>query len=365
MFYLNDSFLKQRFEVFEKKDGLLPDIKIKCETFLNQKSHLKSVKILGDYTFYESDTNGFFFSISDTYLLMSTNFKENKLLKSNNSDYDLHICTNLLMMSYMYRLIDTGNFMIHAAAVVYENQGILFCGMSGAGKSTQANLWKKYLNAWVLNYDKPCVIKKNDMYYVHGSPWSGKEDLFLNEYVPLKAIVFVKQAKENRVTRLSYGEAYSNVYLHNYVYPLTIDIEEKYSEIIKNTIYRIPTYELFCDISEKAVEVLCNELFTNMPYYKSKKERSMKYKIRDCFQMKQIADEFIVVPRGEEALDFSATLVFNETGAFLWDKLLNYIDIDDLADSLAEKYELNIENAKLDVVSFIEKLQSNGLLSHD
>jgi len=363
MFVINKTFLEPQFSCFKKEGGLLPSFSIRL---INQPfdRFIESTYTIGDFTFYKPQKEGFYFSTNDTFLWLNSDFNEAKLLKRDKSVFDPRICSNLLMLAYIYRLIDYDSFMIHAAAVVYEKQGILFCGMSGAGKSTQANLWKKYLNTNILNYDKPCIIKKNDMLYVHGSPWSGKEALFLNEYVPLQAIVFVKQSKENKVVKLSYGEAYSEVYLHNYVYPLTSDIDDKYSDIIKNTISKIPIFKLFCDISENSVEMLYNELFNNKPYSQAKKEHSMKYKVKDCFQMRQIADDYIVVPRGNEAIQYSATLVFNDSGAFLWNKLSEYIDMDDLADCLAKEYNLEITDAMSDVVSFIDKLNSNGLIEH-
>ena len=78
--------------------------------------------------------------------------------------------------------------------------------------------------------------------------------------------------------------------------------------------------------------------------------------------MKQVADEYVVIPRGEVTISFGQTLVFNETGAFLWNLLKNPNDIDHLAEALHEKYSVCLESAKDDVTSFIEKMKDNGLL---
>ena len=358
------SWSLEQFNVFSKEGGLLPSFSIRIlelpNDFLSQFS-LK--KRLGDYVFYESKLDKHYFSYKGCLLALNSGMEHADIyLPKSITANGKHELSYLSMQAYMFRLVNTGNFMIHSAAVVHNNQGILFCGKSGAGKSTQANLWKEHLNSWVLNYDKPCVIQENGNAYVHGSPWSGKEALFLNKYVPLKAIVFVKQAKENNVVKLSAAQAYANIYLHNYVYPITQDIEEKYKDIINSIAITVPTYELSCDISENAVKVLYNEIFTDNSYLKAKEEHCVKYKIKDCFEMKQIADEYVVIARGAEALKFNASVVFNESGAFLWDKLTVYVDKGTLTKDLAEKYNIDIELASNDVDTFLNKLSDNNML---
>ena len=369
MFILNYSnFDNERsfnqFQNFSGEGGLLPSFSINffefCDRFFEQMTVQKKV---GDYTFYDSESDKFYFSYKDCLLELNNNMDiANVYLPKAIKFGGKHEVSYLTMQAYMFRLVTVGDFMIHSAAVVYNDQGILFCGKSGAGKSTQANLWNTHLNSWALNYDKPCIIRDNGKIFVHGSPWSGKEALYLNKYVPLKAIVFVKQSKENTVKRLSTIQAYSNIYLHNYVYPLTREIENKYDEIISDIALAVPTYELSCDISENAVEVLYKELFSDIPYLKAKEEKRLKYKVKDYFQMKQIADEYVVIPRGNQALDFNATVIFNESGAFLWNKLSDYTDKKTLSESLAEKYNIDIELAEKDTDSFLNKLKDNKML---
>ncbi|MBQ9673101.1 MAG: PqqD family peptide modification chaperone [Ruminococcus sp.] len=366
MFYISDFYNvnKGQFEPFKNERGKLPSFSICIRPLVNKKiNHLTERQQLGDYTFYEETSEGVWFSFCGSYLCLNKNMKQADVYLSKNLRFDgQYETSNLIMQAFMYRLVDMGNFMIHSAATVFENQGILFCGQSGAGKSTQANLWKKHLKTKIINYDKPCIINDNGTFYAHGSPWSGKEELYLNEFVPLKAIVFVRQANENRVVKLSPAQACAHIYLHNYVYPITNKIEEKYASAINEVVKKIPVYELYCDISENAVEVLYNELFQQSSYEEYKKELIVKYKVKDNFLMNKIADEYVVIPRGTEALDFNATVVFNESGAFLWDLLQDFKDIDNLADALAQKYDISIKVAQDDCVEFIKKMQNNKLL---
>lgn len=260
--------LHQHFDCFQNEGGKLPSFSVSIDRLSKANiSGFTSVAKLGDYVFYEQQDNSFWISFRGSYLRMDKDLTCADVYLSGNVRFDGQFeISYLIMQAYMYRLVDTGNFMIHSAAVVYHNSGILLCGMSGAGKSTHANLWKMYLHADMLNYDKPCIINENGSFFAHGSPWSGKERLTINQYVPLKAIVFVKQSKDNRIVRLSPAQGFSNIYLHNYVYPFTKEIEDKYTAAVQKVAAHIPVYELYCDISENAVEVLYNELFHDSSY---------------------------------------------------------------------------------------------------
>lgn len=362
--YQLNTQLRGQFHPFANEGGKLPSFSACLHPLAAADiSGLRLQKQLGDYSFYEETPAGFWLSFCGSYLCLSRAFDRADVFVSDavRSDGSYEV-SYLLMQAYMYRLVTTGNFMIHAAAAVFRGQGILFCGLSGAGKSTQANLWKQHLQAEILNYDKPCVINDGDAVYAHGSPWSGKERMIKNEAVPLKAIVYVVQSKQNAVRRLTPAQAFAHIYLHNYVYPLTPEIDAQYIAAIQAAARRVPVYELSCDISEDAVQTLFAALFPETDYAQAKKEKEMKYQVKDSFQMKKIAEEFIVIPRGAQAVDFNAAVVFNEAGAFLWDRLQAPTAASALADALAEKYAIDAAMAAEDVQAFLKKMEENGML---
>ncbi|MBQ7203251.1 MAG: PqqD family peptide modification chaperone [Eubacterium sp.] len=361
--YQINSKIEGQFAPFLKENGKLPSFSV-CFYPLNDAdiTELSVIETIGDYTYYKDSQNTYWLSFCGCYAKLGADYISADVYMSdkvkNDGSYE---ASYLLMQAYMYRLVSTGNFMIHSAAAVYKDNGILFCGLSGAGKSTQANLWKKYLHCSILNYDKPCVINDDGKIYAHGSPWSGKEKLIKNEYVPLKAIVYVVQAQKNSVRKLSPAEAMSHIFLHNYVYPLTEETEKQYLAAIQAVAEKVDIYELSCDVSENAVETLYNEIF-DITYKEAKEEYKMKYKTKDCFLMKQIADEFIVIPRGSEALEFKGSVVFNEAGAFLWDKMNEFIDEEALAAALMEHYGIDSDLAAKDTKAFLKKMEDNGLV---
>ena len=355
--------LKGQFHPFAKEGGKLPSFSA-CLHPLSEMSDLPALKTqLGDYNFFEPAENGYWLSFCESFMRVDIDFIHADVYQpAFSDDRSAYEASYLLMQAYMFRLAMTDGFMIHAAAVVHQGQGILFCGQSGAGKSTQANLWKKHLHCEILNYDKPCILQENGRFFAHGSPWSGKERVIKNECVPLRAIVYVVQAKQNRVTRFSPAQAMSRLFLHNYVYPITPQVEKQYVAVLRAVAVNVPVFELACDMSEAAVETLFAALFPTQVYSEAKKENCMKYKVKDSFQMKEIAEEFIVIPRGAGAVDFNAAVVFNEAGAFLWGLLTSPTEEAALAKALVEKYGIDDAVAAEDAHAFLEKMKQNDLL---
>lgn len=101
---------------------------------------------------------------------------------------------------------------MHASVVEYQNQAILFSGPSEIGKSTQANLWKKYMNADILNGDRATIDISKDITNVYGSPYAGSSKIYRNESAPIKAIILLKQGEKNSIRQLVGMELYRNMF---------------------------------------------------------------------------------------------------------------------------------------------------------
>ena len=86
-------------------------------------------------------------------------------------------------------------------------------------------------------------------------------------------------------------------------------------------------------------------------------------RIKEGFLVRKIIDDYIVVPMGDNIVDFAATISLNESGAFLWNKLQNDCSEEDLVASLMQEYEgVEEETAKQDVSDFVALLKANHLL---
>ena len=110
------------------------------------------------------------------------------------------------------KLIDYGAFMMHGAAVAYDNRAYIFSARSGIGKTTHVAQWIENLpKALIVNGDKPIIATYTDgkPAMACGSPWGGKENYYTNTMVPLKSIVMMERAVENQIERISFAEAFT------------------------------------------------------------------------------------------------------------------------------------------------------------
>lgn len=151
---------------------------------------------------------------------------------------------------------------LHSAAASYKGQAMLFSAPSETGKSTHTSLWKKYYSDDVVlfNDDTPIITEIDNNFYACGTPWSGKTEINENEIFPLKAIVFLKQGKENSIRPLSTVEAVVKL-LNETKKPVFEHLMDVHMEIITNIIKNIPIYELTCNISKDAVDLVKKTVF--------------------------------------------------------------------------------------------------------
>ena len=151
----------------------------------------------------------------------------------------------LMMRAYQYTALYGGGLLMHSAAVAYRGQGILFCGVPGAGKSTQARLWERVCGAEAINNDQPCIVYEDGKALVSGTPWSGKEPCYKNLCVPVRAVVLVDKSDADRIEPVPPAEAYGLLRMHEYVVPVQPEIEAMYNAAV-------PVFRQFCTKTEGA-----------------------------------------------------------------------------------------------------------------
>ena len=85
-------------------------------------------------------------------------------------------------------------------------------------------------------------------------------------------------------------------------------------------------------------------------------------KIREGFLLRNVAWNNVVVPIGQATLDFNGMMSLNETGAFIFSKMLDGTTKEQLIEDLISEYEVEREIAQKDVDDFIKKVEGEGLL---
>lgn len=80
------------------------------------------------------------------------------------------------------------------------------------------------------------------------------------------------------------------------------------------------------------------------------------------YVLRQIGDDYVIVPVGKAALDFNGMITVNETGAFLWEQLVKGTSKEGLLETLIETYEVTQEEAERDIDEFLDVLYKNNIL---
>ena len=149
-------------------------------------------------------------------------------------------------------LLQHSGLLMHASLIKYENSAIAFAGPSGAGKSTQAELWRTYLGAEVLNGDRAALRKDRDFWMAYGSPFAGTSGIYRNESAPLAAIVLPKKSEENRLTKITPVQAFSQLYPELTIHHWDKAYVEKATDLCLQLLAQIPVYCLECRPDEAA-----------------------------------------------------------------------------------------------------------------
>lgn len=159
--------------------------------------------------------------------------------------------------SFYKALVKFKGCLLHASAVVVEDEAYLFSAPCGTGKSTHTSLWMKYLankNPYILNDDKPAIRIVKDEIYAYGTPFSGKYDMSENKRVKLKGICFLNQAKVNSIRKLDSDEAIK-LFLEQTFNTLEKEDMLQFLNTLDEILNKIPVFELCCDMSKEAVEL--------------------------------------------------------------------------------------------------------------
>lgn len=159
-------------------------------------------------------------------------------------------------------IINKGGFFLHCSCLRYHGEAIIFTAPSGTGKSTHAALWRRYFGDEVemINDDKPLVREKDGQFFIYGTPWNGKHGLGNNISAPIRAVVFLAQAPENHIKKLTAFEAVG-LLLQQTVLPTDRAHMSTLLDMMGRLLETVPMYKLWCNISDNAVMTVYRELY--------------------------------------------------------------------------------------------------------
>ena len=255
-------------------------------------------------------------------------------------------------------LARNGFVSLHSAAISINEEAIALTGPSGIGKSTRAEAFIETLNGELVNGDRPLINVNNMILY--GVPWDGKEQCFRNVYYPIKAICEVRRSESVYIRKMSFSQRQKLLMRQSFL-PMwdnetaTIQMANITCMAKKMNIFRI-----FSGPTSEDVRAIYNAL---QEHHYLKEESDMKAK--PGFVLRNVVDEFILMPIGENIGKFNGTVLLNEVSAFVWEKLQNPLSKEDLLKAILDEFEVDKATASADLDALLETLRGYGVIEDD
>lgn len=174
--------------------------------------------------------------------------------------------TSCCSPDYIYRLcieslLSKGVLHLHSSFVLYQDKALLFTGPSGIGKTTQAELWRDYQGALIVNGDAALLRRMEDGWWAFGTPVHGSSPYCENRQAPIVGLVALEQGPENRLTRLDDFQALTSCLPEFYRPQMDGETEEVFWNSVDSLFREVPVYRLTCRPDREATELVKQELF--------------------------------------------------------------------------------------------------------
>ena len=247
---------------------------------------------------------------------------------------------------------------LHAAAIEDEKYAYAFSGPSGVGKSTRAAVWIEAFNAKLINGDRPLIDVRNLVLY--GVPWDGKEQCFRNVHYPLRAICEVRRSDSVYIREMSFVQRRKLLLQQSFI-PMW-DTETAAIQLmnISRLAARADIVRAFSGPTTEDARALKNALDDHQ-YLKEEKDM----KAKQGFILRNVVDEYILMPTGDNIGKFNGTVLLNEVSAFVWEKLQNSISKDDLLRAVLDEFEVEKNVASTDLDALLSTLKEYGVIEDE
>lgn len=120
-------------------------------------------------------------------------------------------CRTALLYILLLEGCRHGYLGVHAVTLQEGGGGIMFSAPSGTGKTTHTELWRKEFGTRILNGDFAMLRCDEGGVTFDGTPFCGSSPYAERGEWPVTDIVFLRQAPENRICRLSKLQAITHM----------------------------------------------------------------------------------------------------------------------------------------------------------
>lgn len=160
------------------------------------------------------------------------------------------------MMDLPKLLLKRDSVILHSSFIVADSKAILFTAPKQTGKSTQARLWEESGRATTINGDRALIEKKCDEWYASGIPFCGTSGICKTGSFPIKAIIILSQAKENKACCATSVEA-ARALISGCSFDKKDSVQtEKFFEIAENLISEVNFINYGCTPDKEAMTYL-------------------------------------------------------------------------------------------------------------
>ena len=163
-------------------------------------------------------------------------------------------------------VMDYDAFVMHAAVIDIDGQGIAFTADSGTGKTTRVLMWKNTFGkrVKVVNGDKPVLRMTDNGLYAFGSPWMGKEKMGENTCVPMKAVCFLQRGENVSLERMNPDEVIPRLF-RQVVMPNNAERISVFMGLMERFVHTIPFYLLTCNMEKEKPEDIWAQISDDKP----------------------------------------------------------------------------------------------------
>lgn len=217
------------------------------------------IDVKNKYSFFEELCQGYEGSgkVNFTVEVPSEYMKE--VIKNNPDFSDGYLESLEIYRIICKKILKYDAMLMHCAAICVDGEAYLFTAVSGTGKTTHINLWRKKFGerCIIVNGDKPILRIKDGRFYACGTPWRGKENYGNNIIAPIKAICILERGEKNEIKKIAPHEAISTVITQTL---RTDDMKEmeKMLALTDKLLSTVPFYRLKCNMKDEAADVSYN-----------------------------------------------------------------------------------------------------------
>ena len=83
-------------------------------------------------------------------------------------------------------------------------------------------------------------------------------------------------------------------------------------------------------------------------------------KKKEEFIVREIVDEYVMMPVGNTALKFNGLVMANAVSAFIWENIENVNSVEELTNFICNEFEVEYEIALQDTAEIVEQMKKAG-----